>query len=69
MGNKNTIKKTNKKANNNDISSNTKTLKKKKDLASSYIYYIGQVKYQDNYYASIGLSGDKIEVYDTNNLD
>jgi hypothetical protein len=30
---------------------------------------LGQVKYQDNYYASIGLCGGKIEVYDTNNLD
>ena len=65
MGNKNT----NKKTNNTDISSNTKTLKKKKDLKPSYIYCLGQVKYKNNYYASIGLSGSKIEVYDTNNLD
>jgi len=69
MGNKIANKNTNKKNNNNDISSNTKTLKKIKDLNPSYIYCIGQVKYKDNYYTSIGLSGSKIEVYDTNNLD
>jgi len=65
MGNKN-IKK---KDNNSDTSSNTKTLKKAKDLKTSTIYCLGQVKYKDNYYASIGLSGGQIEVYDTNNLD
>jgi len=65
MGNKN-IKK---KDNTDDVSSNTKTLKKGKDLKTSIIYCLGQVKYKDNYYASIGLSGSKIEVYDTNNLD
>jgi hypothetical protein len=65
MGNKN-IKK---KDNNSNTSSNTKTLKKGKDLKQANIYCLGQVKYKDNYYASIGLSGGKIEVYDTNNLD
>ena len=65
MGNKN-IKK---KDSTDDVSSNTKTLKKGKDLKTSIIYCLGQVKYKDNYYASIGLSGSKIEVYDTNNLD
>ena len=65
MGNKNIKKKTN----NNETSSNTKILKKGKDLKKSNIICLGQVKYKNNYYASIGLSGGKIEVYDTKNLD
>ena len=62
MGNQNTAKK----GNNNNTSSNTEALGK--DLKQSNICCLGQVKYKDNYYASIGLSDGKIEVYDTNNL-
>ena len=65
MGNKNT----NKNSINNDNSLTTNNLKKKKDFKNSMIDCLGQVKYKNNYYASIALSYSKIEVYDTNNLD
>jgi len=62
MGNQNITKKDK----NNDSSSNTEVLGK--DLKQSNICCLGQVKYKDNYYASIGFYDGKIEVYDTNNL-